>query len=103
MICPKCQNELREGAKFCDGCGSDISKASQLERNVTLGKYDKYDIDDDFEDTIITGPGGMPAKSEDGSSNDKSADKKYEDFDADAPCTRQQTGIQQPSSRFRLQ
>ena len=52
-----------------------------MERKSSIGNYEKFDIDqDDIEETIITGPGGMPATTT--QSDDKPAVNKYKEIDA---------------------
>ncbi|MEA2011555.1 MAG: protein kinase family protein, partial [Verrucomicrobiota bacterium] len=38
MICPKCNKELPDGAKFCMECGSDISSISGDSADLSLGE-----------------------------------------------------------------
>ena len=56
MICLKCHHQLREGAKFCDSCGMDITTNSHLERQSSVEPHEKFeDSRDGFEESVITG------------------------------------------------
>ena len=51
MICPKCQKELPEDAKFCLECGTPLkSKESELEK---VYSYFKENMNIDYEDIVF--------------------------------------------------
>ncbi len=55
MICKKCGNQIKEGAKFCNNCGYDLSNeqfdinvSDENVQSITLKKEDKNQDNDKF-------------------------------------------------------
>jgi serine/threonine protein kinase len=54
MICPKCNCEIRDGAKFCEHCGSSLSSISSISKGYSSANYEEFNVDEeDLMETII--------------------------------------------------